>query len=364
MGGIMERKKNFSAKQFVGELKNSLKGRYAQSLGALLGVFVISAVVFVAALYLIYWAFRSLMYSVTLLMYGMATTSSLLLGVLMLLVALVIYVLVTLCVRYLFTAITFNFQDVVRNDDKQVGLGTMYRGFKHVRKLQILRLWLWLGLFLFLWQIVPDIVAGFFGSSKYVALAFRLVGLGITIWKSVEYSQSLFLYREKQPEFLGQSLRHALTASRRFMGGRKWNYIWLMIVVIVPLILWTAIWSGITYYGVYTWIPAIIYVAPIILVLGLWAYLPVLFTAAPLYYEMNRANVDVDETFTKTFLPEEKLVQQDLAELNRQVVQPETSTKKSVEPDEASAAVTEEETKTEASDSPDSAESSTDSDTK
>ncbi|WP_252902818.1 hypothetical protein [Paucilactobacillus hokkaidonensis] len=42
-------KKNFSAKQFVGEIKDRLKGRYAQTLGALLGISVISIAVLAGA---------------------------------------------------------------------------------------------------------------------------------------------------------------------------------------------------------------------------------------------------------------------------------------------------------------------------
>lgn len=316
MGGTMENKKSFSAKQFVGEIRDRLKGRYAQSLGALLGVFVISIAALAAAIYLCFWAFRMLVYSVMMMMYGMTTSSSLLMEGLILIAAIIVYIAVALCVRYVFTAITFNFQDVARNDDVQVGLGTMYKGFKQLRKLQLIRLWLWAGLFMFLWQIIPDIVAGFFsGNLAFIGVICRLIGVGIMIWKGVEYSQSLFLYREQQPKFLGQSMRHAITASRRFMGGRKWNYIWLMIVIIVPLLVWFAIWGGITYYGVYTWIPAIIYIAPIIMILGLWAYLPVLFIATPIYYEMSKGNVDIDETFAKTFLPAEKLVQSSLVEV-------------------------------------------------
>lgn len=312
----MENKKNFSAKQFVGEIKNRLQGRYAQSLGALLGVFIISIVALAAAMYLCFWAFRMIVYSAMMMMYGMTTVSSLLMQGLILIAAVIVYIAVLLCVRYVFTAITFNFQDVARNDDIQVGLGTMYQGFKHLKKLQLIRLWLWAGLFMFLWQIVPDIIAGFFsGNLEFIGVIVRLIAAVIAVWKSVEYSQSLFLYREQQPKFLGQSMRHAITASRRFMGGRKWNYIWLMLVIIVPLLLWLAIWGGITYYGVYTWIPAIIYVAPIIMILGFWAYLPVLFIAAPIYYEMNKVNVDIDETFVKTFLPEEKLIQSTLSEV-------------------------------------------------
>ncbi|WP_137597836.1 hypothetical protein [Paucilactobacillus kaifaensis] len=314
----MENKKNFSAKQFIGEIKDRLKGRYAQSLGALLGVFIISVVALAAAMYLCFWAFRMIVYSVMMMMYGMTTSSSLLMQVLILVAAVIVYIAVALCVRYVYTAITFNFQDVARNDDVQVGLGTMYRGFKQLKKLQLIRLWLWIGLFMFLWQIVPDIIAGFFsGNLEFVGIIVRLIAVVLMLWKGVEYSQALFLYREQQPKFLGQSMRYAITASRRFMGGRKWNYIWLMIVIIVPLLLWFAIWGGITYYGIYTWIPAIIYVAPIIMILGFWAYLPILFIAAPIYYEMNKTNVDIDETFAKTFLPEEKLVQSTLPEVYR-----------------------------------------------
>ncbi|BAP84909.1 hypothetical protein LOOC260_103310 [Paucilactobacillus hokkaidonensis JCM 18461] len=314
-------KKNFSAKQFVGEIKDRLKGRYAQTLGALLGISVISIAVLAGAAYLCFWVFRMLVYSVMMMMYGMTTSSSLMMEGLFLVATIILYIVVAFCVRYIFTAVTFKFQDVVRDDDAHVGFGTIYQNFKQIRKLQLIRLWLWTGLFMFLWQIVPDIIASFFsGSLAFIAVLVRLIAVGIMIWKGVEYSQSLFLYREEQPKFLGQSLRHALTASRRFMGGRKWNYIWMMIVVIVPLILWSAIWGGITYFGVYTWIPAIIYIAPIILILGIWAYLPVMFIAGPVYYEMNKENVDLDKAFTKTFLPEEKLIQQNLPAINRKKV--------------------------------------------
>ena len=116
----------------------------------------------------------------------------------------------------------------------------------------------------------------------------------IVIWKGIEYAQAYFLYREKQPRFLGQSMRHALTASRRFMGGRKWNYLLICLFVeVLPMAVWAVIFGGLAYYGNYTATYVLFYIGLLITILGLICYLPVVFATGSLFYVRSKETADV-----------------------------------------------------------------------
>ena len=132
----------------------------------------------------------------------------------------------------------------------------------------------------------------------------RILNVIVMIWKGIEYSQANFLYRDRQPQFLGQSMRHALTASRRFMGGRKWNYLLIMLVVIfIPMVVWEVIFGALAYWGLYTATYALIYIGLLLMILGFAAYLPVIFASGALYYEEAKKTANLDEDFADTFKP-------------------------------------------------------------
>src|SRR5699024_11961156 len=93
--------------------------------------------------------------------------------------------------------------------------------YKHLRKNQVWRIILYIGLFTFLWSLPLNIVNALLlphlsgVAAVYTGWAIRILNDIVVLWKSIEYSQSYFLYREKQPQFLSQSMRYALTASRQ-----------------------------------------------------------------------------------------------------------------------------------------------------
>jgi hypothetical protein len=307
----MDKKQGIKTKEFLKQLKEKMKPHYAQSLGVLLGLFVLVVATFMIFGIAAYYVMRTLSLKVMMLMYGMTTMSSLILwgGALILIV--ILYFMVMIFVYFFQTAIQFKFQDIVKDDNNSITIKGIFAQFKQLRKSQLLRLFLWIGLFTFLWQLPFSLVSDYLpktGALSILTVIIRLAGYVVACWKGIEYSQALYLYREKQPSFLGQSMRHAITASRRFMGGRKWKYLWLSIVMALPVLVWAGILGGVTYWGIYTWTPVVMYLAPIILVLGLWAYLPVIFVFSPLFYELNKDHVDLDSTFKDTFkaLPELK----------------------------------------------------------
>ena len=161
-----------------------------------------------------------------------------------------------------------------------------------------------MGLFLFLWTLPLSIVAGLVAKNQILVLICRIVNDLILVWKGIEYSQANFLYRDKQPQFLGQSMRHSLTASRRFMGGRKCNYILLMLVTLVlPVLIWEVIFGGLTWWGIYTATNALIYIGLALMILGFAFYLPVLLAAPALYYEQAKETAQLNEVFAGTFKP-------------------------------------------------------------
>lgn len=312
IGGEMEKASNLSVKQFFAEIKKALKPNYKSALGALVGLFVISVAIILGLGVIGYVLARSLMMKYYMMMYGMSTITSIITGALTLLLVLVLYIILFFVIYFFETAIKFNFQDVVRDPSKKIQVRSIFSQFKRLKKWQLVRLSLWIWLFTTLWQLPVNILDGFFGGNQIVSDILRIALLLIGLWKGLEYSQGLFLYREKQPEFLGQSMRHAVTASRRFMGGRKINYLILMIAGVLPVAVWTAIWGAIVYfgtnYGSFSMPVAVIYILLVIMIVGICAYLPVLLMMGPVYYEANKGHLNMDTVYEDTLLPKERLV--------------------------------------------------------
>lgn len=141
-------------------------------------------------------------------------------------------------------------------------------------------------------------------AAVYTGWAIRILNDIVVLWKSIEYSQSYFLYREKQPQFLGQSMRYALTASRRFMTGRKWNYFTILFVLeFLPMFIWTLIFGGLAFYGVYTATYVLTYIGIVLVIVGISCYLPVVYAILALYYNKARAGMEMDVLFKDTFKP-------------------------------------------------------------
>lgn len=240
-------------------------------------------------------------------MYGMASPLALLMGLLEVLVGIALIATLSFFYNFYVVAAQYAYQDYLANPDQPVSAGSIWMYFKHLRKNQLWRIALYIGLFIFLWSlsltIVADVVGGLTHNAMWLC-GIQLVNEIVVIWKSIEFSQSYFLYREKQPQFLGQSMRHALTASRRFMGGRKLNYFLVtLLVIILPMVVWAAIFGGLAFYGNYTATYVLMYIGLLIAVIGLICYLPVVFATGALFYVKSKADDDIEDDFKDVFKP-------------------------------------------------------------
>lgn len=299
----MKKRYSLSLKKFIKDLRALVKP-YQPAMWPLAGIMVIFlALSFIVGFYA-QSATSAVGMAIMMSMYGMASPAAIGLSVLEIIVAIVILLALSFFYSFFTTAVEFTYQDRLRHPEQVVSAGAVWMHFKHLRKNQLWRIILYMGLFLFLWTLPLDIISGLVAKNAILVLICRIANDLILIWKGIEYSQANFLYRDKQPQFLGQSMRHSLTASRRFMGGRKWNYILLMLVtVVVPVLIWEVIFGGLTWWGIYTATNAFIYIGLAVMILGFAFYLPVMLAVPALYYEQARATAQMNEIFAGTFKP-------------------------------------------------------------
>ena len=299
----MKKRYSLSLKKFIKDLRALVKP-YQTAMWLVAGIMVIFlALSFIVGFYA-QSATSSVGMAIMMSMYGMASPAAIGLAILEIIVAIVVLLALSFFYSFFTTAVEFTYQDRLRHPEQVVSAGAVWMHFKHLRKNQLWRIILYMGLFLFLWTLPLDIISGLVAKNAILVLICRIANDLILIWKGIEYSQANFLYREKQPQFLGQSMRHSLTASRRFMGGRKWNYILLILVtVVVPVLIWEVIFGGLTWWGIYTATNAFIYIGLAVMILGFAFYLPVMLAAPALYYEQARETAQMNEVFAGTFKP-------------------------------------------------------------
>ncbi len=299
----MKKRYSLSLKKFIKDLRALVKP-YQPAMWPLAGVMVIFlALSFIVGFYA-QSATSSVGMAIMMSMYGMASPAAIGLSVLEIILAIVILLALSFFYSFFTTAVEFTYQDRLRHPEQVVSAGAVWMHYKHLRKNQLWRIILYMGLFLFLWTLPLDIVSGLVAKNGILVMICRIANDLILIWKGVEYSQANFLYRDKQPQFLGQSMRHSLTASRRFMGGRKWNYILLMLVtVVIPVVIWEVIFGGLMWWGIYTATNALIYIGLAVMILGFAFYLPVMLAAPALYYEQAQETAQMNEVFAGTFKP-------------------------------------------------------------
>ncbi|WP_295729256.1 hypothetical protein [uncultured Limosilactobacillus sp.] len=303
--------KKVSLKDFISELKSSMKGEYFNALWPVGGFFIIFIALSAILLYFFRGISSSIMMNIMMVMYGMASAGAIGLGLLEMLVALGLILAVNFFYGFIQVAIQYAYLDRFHNPDDKVTAASVWGQYKRLNKNQLWRLALYIGLFMFLWTLPLDIVAGIFARNQVVVIICRVVNLILVVWKSLQYSQAYFVYRVKRPDFLGQSMRHALTASKRFMKGLKWNLLLVAIVTIVlPIVIWLAIFSGLGYYGIYTATNFWIWFGFIVAFLGLVAWLPVAYAAAALYYHKAAPSQDLEAAFNGTFKSVEELTGQ------------------------------------------------------
>lgn len=303
----MKNQHKLSLSDFVKDLKALVKPHYLSAMWPIGCITIIYfALICIISLFSTN-VLQSMMMSLMMIMYGMASPLALLMGLLEVLAGIVVIAALSFFYNFYVVAAQYAYQDHLANPDQPVSAGSIWMHFKHIRKNQMWRIALYIGLFIFLWSLPLNIIADVVGGLTHNAVWLRglqLVNEIVVIWKSMEYSQSYFLYREKQPQFLGQSMRHALTASRRFMGGRKLNYFLVtLLVVILPMLVWGAIFGGLAFYGNYTATYVLMYIGLLIAILGLICYFPVVFATGALFYAKSKEDDDVDADFKDTFKP-------------------------------------------------------------
>ena len=297
-----------SIKDFAKSLKGMVSRKeYLMTMWSFAGYFIIWLALTGNGFYFAYTMLASLSMSLMYIMYGMMSMTSLLLVLLELLVVLFLVVAVGFFMC-LVVAVQFGYQDRINDENKQLTPSSIWQRFKHVRKNQLLRLCLYSGLFIFLWQLPLKVVATIWASNKIVAMTCLIVNDIIVVWKGLQYSQALYLYRYKQPAFLGQSMRHALTVSKRYMAGFKFNLLLVEILFIyLPVVVWGALTGGLAYYGEYTAANPLIWIGAVLFVLGYAAMMPYMTMVSALYFEKTKAKIKVDGLYVDTFKPVEEL---------------------------------------------------------
>lgn len=303
--------KKVSLKDFIGELKSSFKGEYANALWPVGGFFIIFIALSAILMYFFQSISSSIMMNIMMVMYGMTSMGAIGLALLELIIALVLILAVNFFYGFIQAAIQYAYVARFRDPEKKVTASSIWQQYKHVNKNQLWRLALYLGLFIFLWTLPLDIVAGLVEKNRIAVIICRVLNLFVVIWKSLQYSQAYFLYNDKRGAFLGQSMRYALTASKRFMKGLKWNWLLIAIVTIVlPVVVWLAIFGGLGYFGIYTATNFWIWFGFIVAFLGLVAWMPVAYAATALYYTKTEPGQNIDADFEGTFKSVEELTGQ------------------------------------------------------
>lgn len=307
----MENKQAFSLKDFIHKLRGSLKGGYNAAVWPMAGFTLLFVAIAGLLAYFLMMLGSSVMMNLMMVMYGMASAGAIGMAALEILAVFVLMFFNWMWYAFMQVAFNFTYLDQYRIQDLKVGGAAIWQQFKRLNKNQVLRIALYIALFCFLWTLPLNIVGGLFARNRIAYLTCQIINDVIVVWKTMEYSQAYFVYKDKQPAFLGQSMRHALTGSRRFMGGWKRYFLLMSIVVVVlPLVIWIAIFGGLGYYGIYTATTALIYIGFILAFLGVLAYVPVIASASALFYDQAAQQADLDHVFDNTFKPVSRLTGQ------------------------------------------------------
>ncbi|WP_441794521.1 hypothetical protein [Limosilactobacillus reuteri] len=306
----MEKQRTLPMKEFYLSLKELVKPNYLKAMWPVAGVSIIFIALAAILALLNSNIAASLSMTMMMVMYGMASPVAVLFSLLE--IVGIVAIIAALAFFYTFFAVAtqYTYQDKMAHPEQPVSAGSIWMHYKHLRKNQVWRIILYIGLFTFLWSLPLNIVNALLlphlsgVAAVYTGWAIRILNDIVVLWKSIEYSQSYFLYREKQPQFLSQSMRYALTASRRFMTGRKWNYFAILFVLeFLPMFIWTLIFGGLAFYGVYTATYVLTYIGIVLVVVGISCYLPVVYAILALYYNKARAGMEMDVLFKDTFKP-------------------------------------------------------------
>lgn len=299
-----------SIKQLWAELKTALKERYWSAVWPIAGGMLLLLAVSMILSMGVARCFMTFMMMFQMMMYGMSSLSMAAMVMLATLAMIVLLIVVEFFIQFLGVASAFAWLDYIRHPEMKMNANNIWTYFKHLKKNQVLRLTLYTAFFIFLWQLPLSIIASlsFVQRLPWLHIALQVVNDLIIVWKSLEYSQEIFAYRDRQADFLGQSMRHALTASRRLMGGFKAKYLVSVVVfVVLPMLILGAIFGGIAFYGDYTGTYPVMWIGIILLVIAELMFTPVILLFAAQFYNDITDDQLVDDSFADTFKPLEVL---------------------------------------------------------
>lgn len=296
----------FSIKDFWAELKTALKQRYWSAVWPIAGGMLLLLAISVLLSLGIARAFMTFMMMFQMMMYGMSSLSMALMVMLGMWVLIAGLVVVEFFLQFLAVSSAYAWLDYLRHPEMKMNASIVWTYFKHLKKNQILRLTLYSSLFVFLWQLPLGIISAlpFIARITWLRITLDVINYIIVIWKGLEYSQAIFAYRDRQASFLGQSMRHAITASRRMMGGYKANYLLVVILfILLPMLILGAIFGGIAFYGDYTGTYPVMWIGIILLVIAELMFIPVVLLTMAQFYQQIANKKLVDDGFDDVFKP-------------------------------------------------------------
>lgn len=297
-------KRKVSLKNFIQQLKTTVKDEYNGAIWPIGGFFIL----FVALMLLLSFLFgrisSAVMMNVMMVMYGMASAGAIGMAIIEIIAIIILMLVVQFYYGFLQTAMAYAYLDRFRDGDAKVTASSIWEQFKRMNKNQVWRILLYYDLFIFLWTLPLDIVAGFFAKNAAVVITCRVLNAIVIIWKSLEYSQALFIYKDQQPLFLGQSMRYSITASRHFMHGLSLDLLAkILVTAVLPVVIWLVVFGGLGYYGIYTATTACIWIGFVIAFIGLVAWLPVMYAVVALYYNHATDGYDLKKDLKKILKP-------------------------------------------------------------
>lgn len=294
---------NLKLKDYWQHIKSLLKGHYSTAMWPVAGI----SLIYLALVGILYYfgmsIASSIMMNVMMAMYGIGSLGTVGLAVLEVLGIFAIILVLMFCYSFFFRGLVFAYQDQIQHPELTVTSSRIFAQFKHIRKNQLLRISLYEDLFIWLWTLPLSIVGMLGGRHQALVIICDIANLLVMIWKKLQYSQDNLLYRDHQPAFLGQSMRRALTASKRYMKGRVLNFFGLIFVVgCLPFIIYEAIFGGLTYYGIYTASRWALIIGIILLVIGYIFYVPFFAAALAQYFEDTKRAIKQNAVFEDLFV--------------------------------------------------------------
>lgn len=290
-------------KDYWQHIKSLLKGHYSAAMWPVAGI----SLIYLALLGILYYfgmsIASSIMMNVMMAMYGIGSLGTVGIAVLEVLLIFVIILALMFCYSFFFRSLVFTYQDQIQHPELTVTSSRIFAQFKHVRKNQLLRISLYEALFTWLWTLPLSIVGMFAGRVAWLVIACDVLNALVVIWKRLQYSQDNLLYRDHQPAFLGQSMRRALTASKRYMKGRVLNFLALIFVIVcLPAIIYLAIFGGLAFYGIYTATRWALIAGLVLSILGYIFYVPFVAAALAQYFEDTKDAIKKNAVFDVLFV--------------------------------------------------------------